>query len=152
VESLTSEIEARAAAYLEKIDAMGGMLRAIESGYIGREIQNSSIRHQKAVDSGEKIIVGLNRFQLPEDGDDTPELFQSDPSVEPRQKERVGALRAQRDPGEIASSLAALDAAIDGHRNVMPTVLRAVRAYATVGEISQVMRRRWGEYRAPVEI
>jgi methylmalonyl-CoA mutase N-terminal domain/subunit len=152
VEYLTNEIEARAAVKLEEIDAMGGMLRAIESGYIDREIRESSIRYQKAIDSGEMVVVGLNRYQAPEPDDAQLELFQSDPTVEPSQKERVGALRAKRDPGEVGSSLAALDAAIAGDQNVMPTVLRAVKAYATVGEISQVMRRRWGEYRGPVQV
>jgi methylmalonyl-CoA mutase N-terminal domain/subunit len=152
VEYLTDEIETRAAAYLERIDAMGGMLRAIESGYIDREIRESSIRHQRAIDSGETVIVGLNRYQAPEPDDAQLELFQSDPAVEPRQKERLRALRAQRDPGAVAASLAALDAAIEGRQNVMPPVIRAVKAYATVGEISQVMRRHWGEYHAPATL
>ena len=152
VEYLTNEIETRVAACLEKIDAMGGMLRAIESGYIDREIRESSIRYQKAIDSGETVIVGLNRFQAPEPDDAQLELFQSDPAVEPRQKERLRALRAQRNPGEVVSSLEALDAAIERKQNVMPAVIRSVKAYATVGEISQVMRRRWGEYRGPVQL
>ena len=152
VEYLTNEIETRVAACLEKIDAMGGMLRAIESGYIDREIRESSIRYQKAIDSGETIIVGLNRFQASEPDDAQLELFQSDPAVEPRQKERLRALRAQRNPGEVVSSLEALDAAIERKQNVMPAVIRSVKAYATVGEISQVMRRRWGEYRGPVQL
>ncbi len=152
VEYLTNEIETRAGAYLEKIDAMGGMLRAIESGYIDREIRASSIRYQKAIDSGETVVVGLNRYQVPEPDDAQLDLFQSDPAVEPRQTARLAALRARRDPGEFVSSLAALDAAIEGKRNVMPAVIRAVKAYATVGEISGVMRRHWGEYRAPVQL
>lgn len=152
VESLTNEIESRAAAYLAKIDAMGGMLRAIESGYIGREIRDASIRQQKAIDAGETVVVGLNRFRMPDEGDETPELFRSDPAVEPRQKARVGALRARRDAGAVASGLAAVDAAIADERNVMPAVIHAVKAYATVGEIADVMRRRWGEYRAAVQL
>lgn len=152
VESLTNEIESRAAAYLAKIDAMGGMLRAIESGYIGREIRDASIRQQKAIDAGETVVVGLNRFRMPDEGDETPELFRSDPAVEPRQKARVDALRARRDAGAVASGLAAVDAAIADERNVMPAVIHAVKAYATVGEIADVMRRRWGEYRAAVQL
>lgn len=152
VESLTSEIETRAAAYLAEIDAMGGMLRAIESGYIGREIQNSSIRYQKAVDCGELVIVGLNRYREDKQDEADLDLFQIDPAVEQQQKSSVAALRAKRHPAEVDASLAALDAAIDGNQNVMPAVIRAVKAYATVGEISQVMRQRWGEYRAPVQI
>jgi methylmalonyl-CoA mutase, N-terminal domain len=152
VESLTSEIETRAAAYLERIDAMGGMLRAIESGYISREIQNSSIRYQKAVDSGETVIVGLNRYREEKQDEADLDLFQIDPAGEQRQRESLAALRAKRDPGEVDAGLAALDAAIEGRQNVMPAVIRSVKAYATVGEISQVMRRRWGEYRGPVQL
>lgn len=152
VESLTSEIETRAAAYLEKIDAMGGMLRAIESGYISREIQDSSIRYQKAVDSGEKVIVGLNRYQEHGHEEAELELFQIDPAVEQHQRASVVRLRAKRHAGEVDASLAALDAAIEGNQNVMRAVIRSVKAYATVGEISQVMRRRWGEYRGPVQL
>jgi len=152
VESLTNEIETRAAAYLEKIDAMGGMLRAIDCGYIGREIRDSSIRQQQAIDAGETVVVGLNRFQTPGEGDPAPALFEADPTVEPRQKARVAALRAKRDAGEVGTSLAAVDAAIEAGRNVMPAVIRAVKAYATVGEIADIMRRRWGEYRAAVQL
>jgi methylmalonyl-CoA mutase N-terminal domain/subunit len=152
VESLTTEIETRAAAYLEKIDAMGGMLRAIDSGYISREIQDSSIRYQKAVDSGENVIVGLNKYQEPEGDQADLELFQIDPAVEQRQSRGLAAVRASRDALEADASLAALDAAIEGNQNVMPAVIRAVKAYVTVGEISQVMRRRWGEYRGPVQL
>ncbi len=152
VESLTNEIETRAAAYLEKIDAMGGMLQAIESGYVGREIQEASIRYQKAVDSGEKVIVGVNRYREEAKDEADLDLFEVDPAVERRQRERVAALRAQRNAGDVDAGLAALDAAIGRGENVMPAVLRAVKAYATVGEIAQVMRRRWGEYRGPVQL
>ena len=152
VESLTSEIETRAAAYLEKIDAMGGMLRAIQSGYISREIQNSSIRYQKAVDSGEKVIVGLNKYREEKQDEADLDLFQIDPAVERRQRESLAELRAKRQPREVDAGLAALEAAIESDQNVMPAVIRSVKAYATVGEISQVMRRRWGEYRGPVQL
>ena len=152
VESLTNEIEKRAQAYLEKIDAMGGMLKAIESGYIGREIQESSVRYQRAVDSGEKVIVGLNRFQ--EQGEDTGQmdLFQVDPAVEVRQKGKLASLRATRSRGAVDAELAELAAVIARKENVMPVVIRAVKAYATVGEIAGVMRRAWGEYRGPTTI
>ena len=152
VEALTTEIETRAAAYLEKIDAMGGMLSAIESGYISREIQDSSIRYQKAVDSGEKVIVGLNKYQEGGQAEADLDLFQIDPAVEQRQRQGLAALRAKRNAGGVEAALAALDAAIEAGQNVMPAVIGAVKAYATVGEISQVMRRRWGEYRGPVRL
>jgi methylmalonyl-CoA mutase N-terminal domain/subunit len=149
VESLTNEIETRATAYLERIDAMGGMLAAIESGYIGREIQAASIRQQKAVDSGERVIVGLNRYRdaAPEERD--LDLFEPDPALGRRQAASLAALRARRDAGAVAASLDALAAVVAAGANVMPALLRAVQVYATVGEITAVLRRRWGEYRAP---
>jgi len=152
VESLTSEIEKRAEAYLVRIDAMGGMLKAIESGFISREIQESSIRYQKAVDSGEKVIVGLNKFQ--EQGEESPEpdLFQVDPAVEARQKDSLSAMKARRNQGAVDAKLAQLAAAIGRDENVMPVVIDAVKAYATVGEIARVMRNAWGEYRPPAYI
>ena len=152
VESLTNEIERRTQAYLDKIDAMGGMLAAIESGYIGREIQESSIRAQRAIVSGEKVIVGLNRFEEEQDDTASMDIFQIDLEVEARQKQRVAAVRAERDRGELDVSLDELAAVIERNENVMPAVIRAVKAYATVGEIAGVMRRAWGEYRAPVFI
>jgi len=154
VESLTNEIEKRAEAYLVQIDAMGGMLKAIDSGFISREIQESSIRYQKAVDSGEKIIVGLNRFQGQEEEMEAAamEVFQVDPSVEGRQKNALSAVRAKRNQDEMSSALSELGAVIVRNENVMPAVIRAVKAYATVGEITAVMRNAWGEYRSPAYI
>ena len=154
VESLTNEIEKRAEAYLEQIDAMGGMLKAIESGFISREIQESSVRYQKAVDSGEKIIVGLNRFQEQEVDNEAAamDLFQIDPAMEGRQRASLAAVRGKRNKGEVDSTLSELAAVIGRNENVMPVVIRAVKAYATVGEITGVMRSAWGEYRSPAYI
>ena len=152
VESLTNEIEKRVQSYLDKIDAMGGMLKAIESGYISREIQESSIRYQRAVDSGEKVIVGLNRFQEQQDDSAPMDVFQVDPAVETRQKQSLAAVRAKRNRDELEAAMAELSGVIERKQNVMPAVIRAVKAYATVGEIAGVMRRAWGEYRSPVFI
>ncbi|MGA8031923.1 MAG: methylmalonyl-CoA mutase family protein [Casimicrobiaceae bacterium] len=152
VESLTNEIERRVAAYLERIDAMGGMLKAIESGYIGREIQESSVRYQRAVDRGEKVVIGLNRFQEPQDESADMELFQVDPAVEPRQKEKLARIKAARNAGAVSDALAQVAGAITAGGNVMPSVIQAVKAYATVGEIAGVMRKAWGEYRPPVTL
>jgi methylmalonyl-CoA mutase N-terminal domain/subunit len=151
VESLTDEIERRAEAYLSKIDAMGGMLRAIESGYIGGEIQAAAVRYQRAIDSGEKVIVGLNKFQSGEAGE-TPELFEADPEVESRQKRSLAEVKRRRSQAEVNRVLAQLEDTIARNENVMPAVLEAVKAYATVGEICAVMRARWGEYSAPVHL
>ena len=154
VESLTNEIEKRAQAYLEQIDAMGGMLKAIDSGFISREIQESSIRYQKAVDSGEKIIVGLNRFQEQQEEKEAAamDLFQVDAAVEGRQQSTLSAVKAKRNQDEVSSALSELGAVIARNENVMPVVIRAVKAYATVGEITAVMRSAWGEYRSPAYI
>ena len=154
VESLTNEIETRAQDYLDRIDAMGGMLKAIDSGFISREIQESSIRYQKQVDSGEKVIVGLNRFQEQEDAGQSSamELFQVDPEVEARQRDTLSAVRAGRNQASVDRVLAQLGEVIERNENVMPVVIEAVKAYASVGEITAVMRRAWGEYRSPVYI
>jgi len=152
VESLTNEIEKRAVAYLAKIDAMGGMLKAIDSGFISREIQESSIRYQKAVDSGEKVIVGLNMYQDEEEAGAAMEVFQIDPTVEGRQRGSLAAVKAKRNQDEVSAALAQLAAVIARNENVMPVVIRAVKAYASVGEITAVMRSAWGEYRSPAYI
>lgn len=154
VESLTNEIEKRAEDYLVRIDAMGGMLKAIDSGFISREIQESSIRYQKAVDSGEKVIVGLNKFREQEESPEPAamDLFQVDPAVEGRQVAALSSVRAKRNRDEVAAALSELAAVIARNENVMPIVIRAVKAYATVGEITAVMRAAWGEYRSPAYI
>jgi methylmalonyl-CoA mutase N-terminal domain/subunit len=125
---------------------MGGMLRAIESGAIAREIEASSVRYQQAVDSGEKVIVGLNRFQSQE-AEEAQGLFEADPKVEARQKAGLAELKRRRSQADVHKALVLLEEAIAAGANVMPAVLAAVKAYATVGEICAVMRRRWGEYR-----
>jgi methylmalonyl-CoA mutase, N-terminal domain len=152
VESLTNEIEQRAQSYLDRIDAMGGMLAAIESGFIGREIQEASVRYQRAVESGERVIVGLNKFQEEDSDAQAPEVFQADPEVQARQTRTLAAVKARRSRNAVDTALAAVAAAISSDQNVMPSVIDAVKAYATLGEITGVMRAAWGEYRPPVYI
>jgi len=148
IEALTDEIESRARDYLKKIDAMGGMLRAIESGYIQREIQESAYRYQRSVESGETVVVGVNRFQLEEE---TPvPLLRVDPAVEEAQIERVRALRNKRDGVRAEATLVRLEEAASGGENVLPRILDCVEAYVTVGEISNRLRKVWGEYREAV--
>ena len=130
---------------------MGGMLKAIESGFVAREIQESSLRYQKAVDSGEKVIVGLNKFQDTEE-EAEPAVFEIDPQVEPRQRAKLAALKARRDGRAVETILAKLAAAIERNENLMPVLIDAARSYASVGEITEVMRRAWGEYRNPVHL
>ena len=151
VESLTNEIESRAAAYIEKIDSLGGMLRAVESGFIHREIQEASVAFQRRVEAGERLIVGLNAFEMEEEAASAaPDLFEVDDDVAAIQSEKVAALRKHRDPGGVARTLDALEGAIQKDQNLMAFIIEAVKAYATVGEICRVMPNQWGEYNAPI--
>jgi methylmalonyl-CoA mutase N-terminal domain/subunit len=150
IESLTNEIEKRAAEYLGKIEVMGGMLKAIERGFVQQEIQNAAYEYQQAVDHEEAIVVGVNRFEVEEE---KPIRIQKiDPALEPKQIERVRALRARRDAGPSKAALQQVEDAARSGANVMPRILAAVEAYATVGEISDAMRRVFGEYREAVVI
>ena len=145
VERLTDEIERGARAYIERIDAMGGTLAAIESGFISGEIQNAAYAAQKAVESREAVVVGVNRFEQA-DGH-PPKTFRIDPAIEQRQIERVRALRASRGAERVESALAELEAAARGSDNLMPRIIAACEARATVGEISDRLRRVFGEYK-----
>ncbi|HEU4710461.1 MAG TPA: methylmalonyl-CoA mutase family protein [Pyrinomonadaceae bacterium] len=145
IEELTNQVEELAVEYLNKIDAMGGMLRAIEAGYVQREIQESAYRYQKAIESQDETVVGVNRFQL--EKEPTVPLLRIDPGLELAQVERVRALRARRDSRECENALKQLEQAAGTTENLMPPILECVEAYATVGEISNTLRRVWGEYR-----
>ncbi|MFO7171684.1 MAG: methylmalonyl-CoA mutase family protein [Bacillota bacterium] len=149
VEYLTSEIERRALAYIEKIDAMGGAVAAIEQGYIQREIQEAAYRYQQEVESGQRVVVGVNRYQVEEEP--PTDLLQVDPAVAERQKERIARVKARRDGTLVAERLDALRRAARGSENLMPYILEAVKAYATLGEIADALRDVFGEYR-PAEI
>jgi methylmalonyl-CoA mutase N-terminal domain/subunit len=150
VESLTNEIEKRAAEYLGKIEVLGGMLKAVERGFVQQEIQNAAYEYQQRVDNDEAIVVGVNRFEVEEE---KPIPIQRiDPALEPKQIERVRALRAKRDAGPWQAALAAVEDAARSGTNVMPRILAAVEASATVGEISDAMRRVFGEYKEAVVI
>jgi methylmalonyl-CoA mutase N-terminal domain/subunit len=150
IESLTNEIEKRAAEYLGKIEVLGGMLRAIERGFVQQEIQNAAYETQQAVDRGDAVVVGVNRFEVEEE---KPIPIQKiNPALEPRQIERVRALRARRDAGPWKAALQAVEDAARTGENVMPRILTAVEAFATVGEISDAMRRVFGEYREAVVV
>ena len=150
VEQLTSEIERRALEYLEKIDAMGGMLHAIEIGYVQREIQEAAYRYQRAVESGDAVVVGVNRFRA--DAETEVPTLRVDPAVERAQVERVRQLRARRDDERVEVALTLLEDAARGTENLLPRILGCVEALATVGEISNRLRRVWGEYREAVTV
>jgi methylmalonyl-CoA mutase N-terminal domain/subunit len=150
VEALTNEIEKRAAEYLGKIEVMGGMLKAIERGFVQQEIQNAAYQYQQAVDHGDAVVVGVNRFDVGEEKAIPTQKI--DPALEPKQIERVRALRARRDAGPWKAALKGVEDTARSGENVMPRILAAVEAYATVGEISDAMRKVFGEYREAVVI
>src|SRR5687768_12197611 len=145
IEELTNQVEHRAEEYLNKIDGMGGMLRAIETGYVQREIQESAYRYQRAIESQDEIVVGVNRFQL--ESEPPTQLLRIDPALEQAQVERVRTLRARRDEKAFEDALRELERAAATTENLMPRILACVESYATVGEISNTLRRVWGEYR-----
>ncbi len=147
VESLTDEIESRAKEYLEKIDAIGGALAAVESGYMQREIQESAYRTQKQIESGETIVVGVNAFQA--DEPTPPERLKVDPSIEQSQRARLKEFRAKRDKDQVEFEMQRIASAARGEENLMPLFIEAVEAGATLGEICNCLREIWGEYRSP---
>jgi methylmalonyl-CoA mutase N-terminal domain/subunit len=148
IESLTDRIEKEALQYLKHIDDLGGAVKAIEQGYIQKEIQDSAYQWQMDVEKGERIIVGLNKFQIEEK---PPKgLLRVDPAVGERQKERLSALRARRNNNMVISALASLRNTARGTENLMFPILDAVRAYATLGEICEVLREEFGEYQPNV--
>jgi methylmalonyl-CoA mutase N-terminal domain/subunit len=144
VEQLTDSIERSAREYLEKIDALGGALRAIETGWVQAQIQDSAFEIQRAVESGERTVVGVNRFRM--EPQEIPTL-RIDPAIEREQVERLRQLRASRSQEQAAAALDRLEQAARGNDNLMPFLLDAGGAYATVGEMSDRLRRVFGEYR-----
>jgi methylmalonyl-CoA mutase N-terminal domain/subunit len=144
VESLTDAVEAAAWEYLDKIDGMGGSVAAIEAGYLQDEIEQAAYDHAKAVDAGEKVIVGVNRF-----GDDAPEpaeVFPVDPALQVQQVARVRATRADRDHAAVAAALADVASAAAGTHNLLVPMKEALRRRATLGEVSDVLRKEFGVY------
>ena len=150
IEKLTSQVEEAAKEYMRKIDAMGGTLRAIENGYIQREIQQAAYDYQKSIESGERVVVGVNRYQ-DERGTPLP-LLRIDPEVERAQVERLRKLRARRDAARLQAALRQVEETARSEQNLMPAILAAVKAYATVGEISDALRKVFGEYQESVVI
>jgi methylmalonyl-CoA mutase, N-terminal domain len=144
VEYLTNEIERRAEEYIEKIDAMGGMLAAIESGYPQREIERAAYDYQKAVEAGEEIVVGVNRFQINEES--AIPTLKIDPAFEREQIERVRKVRAGRDAAAAKAALNEVERAARSGENLMPRIIAAVEAYSTLGEVADAMRSVFGEY------
>jgi methylmalonyl-CoA mutase N-terminal domain/subunit len=145
IEQETDRIEHEAEAYIERIEAMGGTLAAIEKGFIQGEIQNAAYAYQQSVEKGETIVVGVNKFRLAEEN--PPVTFRMDPALERQQIDRLRELRASRNAAHVNACLDALEQAARGSDNLMPRILAACEAYATVGEISDRLRRVFGEYK-----
>jgi len=148
IEELTTEIEEQALEYIKKIDAMGGMLKAIEKGFVQREIQESSYKYQKDVESKYRIVVGINDYIIEEKI--TMGLLRVNPAVEKKQKEQLNQVKSTRDNSKISQSLDDLRKGAETDANVMPLIVNAVSNYATIGEICDVLRDVFGEYKAPV--
>ncbi|MGO8817955.1 MAG: methylmalonyl-CoA mutase [Terriglobia bacterium] len=150
IEKLTDEIEAKAGEYLRKIDAMGGMVCAIEAGYPQREIQQAAYEYQQAIERGDRVVVGVNQYV--DQTRSSPPLLRIDPEIERTQVERLTSLRTRRDAARVQSMLQAVETTARTERNLLPAILEAVKAYATVGEISDALRRVFGEYQESVVI
>ena len=148
VEALTNKMESAALDYFEKIDAMGGMVEAIEKGFPQREIQDSAYRYQKAVERGEQTIVGVNKYEMSEEPAEIP-ILTIDESVRQHQVERLEKVRTERDPGAVANALDKLQSAAKKNENTMPATIEAVRVYATLGEICSALRDIYGVYEEP---
>lgn len=150
IEELTNQLESKAEEYIQKIDDMGGMLRAIETGYVQREIQEAAFKYQKAVESEDAIVVGVNRFEL---ADEEPiPTMKIDKQIEIDQVARVRAVREKRDNLVATVTLERLRTAATGTENVLPKILDCVENHVTVGEISGCLRQVWGEYQESVTV
>ena len=150
VENLTNEIEAAAQELLDKVEDMGGAVAAIESGYMQQEIQEAAVRQQQEIEDGRRIVVGVNKFKNEDEAPQT--IFRVNTEAADAQIARLAAVRKERDDGAVKASLAKLRKAATGDDNLMPTILDAVKSYATLGEISGELREVFGEYRAPTAV
>ena len=145
METETLEMEEAANQYIRRIDEMGGIIRAVEEQYPQKEIGESAYRFQREVEKGERIIVGVNGFKST--GDDPIALLKIDERVAEEQVARLKQVRAERSQAAVTAALDKVEAAARGTDNLMPPVLEAVKAYATLGEICDVFRKVWGQYR-----
>jgi methylmalonyl-CoA mutase N-terminal domain/subunit len=147
IESLTRDICERAEVYIKKIDEMGGSPEAIEKGYIQKEIQDSAFKFQREIEEEKRIVVGLNRFQVEEEK--VTGLLKVNPAVRITQIEKLKKLKSERDGSKVKKSLADLKKGAQGDANLMPLILESVKAYATLGEICDVLKEVFGEYGQP---
>ena len=145
IESLTDELEKKALEYISKIDGMGGSVKAIEAGYIQNEIAGASYQYQQAIQNGERILIGVNQFEMEEPAFD--KIFSIDDSIRQVQIEKIKTLKKQRDNKAVQKALEKVESDAKDGTNLMPGIIHAVEQYATLGEISDVMRKVFGEYR-----
>jgi methylmalonyl-CoA mutase N-terminal domain/subunit len=151
VEALTNEMEEKAMEYIQKIDNMGGVIAAIEKGFFQKEIADSAYRYQREIDEKKRIIVGLNEYSI--EGEECPiELLRIDPKVEKEQVAKLQKLKRKRDNRKVKEALEKLHYATEKDENLMPTIIEAVKAYVTLGEITEVLRRVYGEYKELIVI
>jgi methylmalonyl-CoA mutase, N-terminal domain len=150
IESLTDHIEEEALSYIKRIDEMGGAVEAIEKGFIQKEIQASAYRYQKEIESQERIVIGVNRFT--HSGEQPIDLLKMDPATSQRQVERLKEVRLSRNQGKVAESMQDLRRAAHSDENLMPYILNAVKAYASLGEICGVLRDVFGEYQQQITL
>jgi methylmalonyl-CoA mutase N-terminal domain/subunit len=148
VEALTDEIEERAQEYLDKIEGMGGAVSAIEAGWIQSEIHESAFRVQQGVETGERVVVGVNRYE--EESEDPVELLRFDEEQVRRQEQRLRELRERRDTPAVERALAEVEGTARGSGNLLEPMREALRLRATLGEVSDALRRAFGEYRPSV--
>jgi methylmalonyl-CoA mutase N-terminal domain/subunit len=148
VEYLTDEIERRAEEYIATIDKLGGAVAAIENGFQQREIQQAAYKYQQGVESGEDIVIGVNRFEVA--AEEPTDILRIDPALEKRQVDKLTKLKSSRDNDAVKKALKRISEIAAGEANLMPAIVDAVRVYATLGEISDAMREQFGEFHPPV--
>jgi methylmalonyl-CoA mutase N-terminal domain/subunit len=144
IEALTNAIEERALAYMQKIDDLGGAVKAIEAGFPQHEIQQSAYRYQQEIETKSRLVVGVNEYVL--DDEPEPPIMRLDPALERQQIERLRTLRAQRDTARVRDALARLETAARGSDNLMPFLIQAVECYATLGEVADTLRGVFGTH------
>jgi methylmalonyl-CoA mutase N-terminal domain/subunit len=152
IEALTDKVEAEVRAIIHRIETMGGMVAAIEKGMIQREIAQEAYRHQLRIESGEQIVVGVNKFARAEPEREQLQLFQADPRIGERQRQKLAEVRGRRDDAKVEKALARVAEAARGKVNMMPSISDAVKAYASIGEICAVLREQFGTYQEPVAL
>ncbi len=150
VEAMTDRIEKEAKDYINKIDSLGGMIEAINSGYVQTEIQKSAYKYEKEFESGERVVVGVNKYQSPQE--ENPDLLKIDMKVQNEQIKLLTKVKAERNNEDVKSKLQKLKNAAEGNSNLIPHIIEAVKTYATIGEISNALREVFGEYKENVTI